>query len=62
MTQEEIETVPDAEKAVYVWPEWFTQKDWSQYKSDARTWAFLFQQLPTPIGDELAAVVDKAAK
>lgn len=32
----------------YLWPEWFTVKHWNQFKSDARSWGSLCQQLPKP--------------
>lgn len=31
----------------YLWPEWFDQKHWAQYKTKARTWASLYQQRPS---------------
>lgn len=37
----------------YLWPEWFTKKHWDQYKLNARTWASLFQQLPTPLDGDM---------
>jgi predicted phage terminase large subunit-like protein len=30
------------------WPEWFTLQHWAQFKTNARTWSALFQQLPVP--------------
>lgn len=41
------------ERGEYLWPEWFTKKHWNQYKSNARTWASLFQQLPTPLDGDM---------
>jgi predicted phage terminase large subunit-like protein len=32
----------------YLWPEWFDRRHWEQYESSPRTWASLYQQLPTP--------------
>ncbi|WP_063812040.1 phage terminase large subunit [Burkholderia cepacia] len=32
----------------YLWPEWFDRKHWAQYESNPRTWASLYQQMPTP--------------
>jgi predicted phage terminase large subunit-like protein len=32
----------------YLWPEWFTDKHWAQFRSNSRTWASLFQQRPRP--------------
>lgn len=31
-----------------MWPEWFTEKHWNQFRGEARTWGALFQQLPKP--------------
>lgn len=31
-----------------LWPEWFTEKHWAQFRPNARTWGSLFQQLPKP--------------
>ena len=31
----------------YIWPEWFDKKHWDQFKTNARTWAALYQQRPT---------------
>lgn len=36
------------EPGQYLWPEWFTQNHWAQFKSDTRTWGSLYQQLPKP--------------
>lgn len=33
-------------KGEYLWPQWFTERHWAQYKTKARTWAALYQQLP----------------
>jgi hypothetical protein len=35
-------------KGEYLWPEWFDRKHWSQYESNPRTWASLYQQMPVP--------------
>lgn len=32
----------------YLWPEWFDRKHWAQFESSPRTWASLYQQLPSP--------------
>ncbi|MCM1513219.1 MAG: phage terminase large subunit [Oxalobacter formigenes] len=32
----------------YIWPEWFDKNHWSQFEEQPRTWASLFQQLPSP--------------
>ena len=32
----------------YLWPEWFTERHWNQFRNDARTWGSLCQQLPKP--------------
>jgi predicted phage terminase large subunit-like protein len=37
----------------YLWPEWFTQKHWNQYKSNPRTWGALYQQRPSPLDGDL---------
>lgn len=37
----------------YLWPEWFTQQHWNQYKGNARTWSALYQQLPTPADGDM---------
>jgi predicted phage terminase large subunit-like protein len=37
----------------YLWPEWFTQKHWAQFKSNPRTWGALYQQLPSPLDGDL---------
>lgn len=31
-----------------LWPEWFPQSHWTPFKRNQRTWASLFQGLPTP--------------
>lgn len=31
-----------------MWPEWFTEKHWAQFRPEARTWGALCQQLPKP--------------
>lgn len=32
----------------YLWPTWFDARHWANYESNARTWASLYQQRPTP--------------
>lgn len=32
----------------YLWPEWFDEKHWGQFKRNPRTWSALFQQRPAP--------------
>jgi len=32
----------------YLWPEWFPEKHWDVPKRNGRTWASLYQQLPSP--------------
>jgi hypothetical protein len=32
----------------YLWPEWFDERHWDQFKSNPRTWYALFQQKPRP--------------
>lgn len=32
----------------YLWPEWFDARHWANYEGNARTWASLYQQRPTP--------------
>lgn len=32
----------------YLWPEWFDDRHWAQFRSNSRTWASLFQQRPRP--------------
>lgn len=32
----------------YLWPEWFTPEHFESFKAQARTWAALFQQRPSP--------------
>lgn len=32
----------------YLWPEWFDEKHWAQFKRNPRTWSALFQQRPAP--------------
>jgi predicted phage terminase large subunit-like protein len=34
-------------KGEMLWPEWFTEQHWAQYRSKPRTWAALYQQTPT---------------
>lgn len=31
-----------------LWKEWFTPQHWNQFRTDARTWGALFQQIPRP--------------
>lgn len=38
----------ERERGEYLWPEWFTQKHWDQFRHNARTWGSLCQQLPKP--------------
>lgn len=35
-------------KGEYLWPEWFDRKHWAQFENNPRTWAALYQQMPTP--------------
>ena len=42
----------------YLWPEWFDEKHWSQFQSNKRTWASLYQQLPRPMEGTLFSVED----
>lgn len=37
----------------YLWPEWFDRQHWAQFESSPRTWASLYQQLPTPAEGDL---------
>lgn len=37
----------------YLWPEWFTQQHWNKFRSNARTWGSLFQQIPSPLDGDL---------
>lgn len=32
----------------YLWPEWFPEQHWLQFKTDPRSWQSLFQQVPAP--------------
>lgn len=32
----------------YLWPEWFPESHWKQYKANPRTWTSLYQQRPRP--------------
>jgi len=32
----------------YLWPQWFDEKHWEQFRHNARTWSALYQQRPTP--------------
>lgn len=41
------------ERGEMLWPEWFTEKHWSQFRSNARTWGSLCQQLPRPADGDL---------
>jgi predicted phage terminase large subunit-like protein len=36
------------ERGEMLWPEWFTEKHWAQFRPNARTWGSLCQQLPKP--------------
>jgi len=40
-------------KGEYLWPEWFTEQHWNQYKTNPRTWGALFQQRPSPLDGNL---------
>ena len=33
-----------------LWPEWFDEKHWANFRSNSRTWVSLFQQRPSPAG------------
>lgn len=37
----------------YLWPEWFTQNHWNQYKVNPRTWGSLYQQVPSPLDGDM---------
>lgn len=37
----------------YLWPEWFDRQHWAQFEGNARAWASLFQQIPTPAEGDL---------
>ena len=37
----------------YLWPQWFDRKHWEQFENRPRTWASMFQQIPTPADGEL---------
>jgi predicted phage terminase large subunit-like protein len=41
------------QRGEYLWPEWFDRKHWSQFEQNARTWAALYQQRPTPLDGDL---------
>jgi len=32
----------------YIWPEWFPEDHWAQFKRNPRTWSALYQQRPAP--------------
>lgn len=32
-----------------LWPEWFNDRHWAQFRSNVSTWSSLFQQLPAPL-------------
>lgn len=50
----EIEHDPlGRQRGDYLWPEWFDTKHWAQFESSPRTWASLYQQLPTPAEGDL---------
>jgi len=34
----------------YLWPEWFDRQHWAQFENSPRTWASLYQQIPSPPG------------
>jgi len=36
------------QRGEYLWPEWFTQKHWDQFRNNGRTWGSLCQQIPKP--------------
>lgn len=45
----EVENDPLGRKyGEYLWPQWFDQKHWAQFKSNSRTWSALYQQMPSP--------------
>lgn len=49
--QAECETDSDPlcrKRGEMLWPEWFTEKHWAQFRSNGRTWGSLCQQLPKP--------------
>lgn len=49
--QAQCETESDPIGRAYgemLWPEWFKEQHWAQFRGDARTWGSLFQQLPKP--------------
>lgn len=41
------------QRGEYLWPEWFDRKHWAQFEQNARTWAALYQQRPTPLDGDL---------
>jgi predicted phage terminase large subunit-like protein len=41
------------ERGEYLWPEWFDRKHWAQFEANPRTWAALFQQIPSPLDGDL---------
>lgn len=41
------------QRGEYLWTEWFDRKHWSQFESNPRTWASLYQQLPAPLEGDL---------
>jgi predicted phage terminase large subunit-like protein len=50
----EVENDPlGRERGEYLWPEWFDRKHWAQFEQNARTWAALYQQRPTPLDGDL---------
>lgn len=36
------------ERGEYLWPEWFDERHWDQFKGNPRTWFALYQQKPRP--------------
>jgi predicted phage terminase large subunit-like protein len=50
----EVDNDPlDRKQGEYLWPEWFDRKHWAQFEQNARTWAALYQQRPTPLDGDL---------
>lgn len=50
----EVENDPlGRSRGEYLWPEWFDRKHWAQFEQNARTWAALYQQRPTPLDGDL---------
>lgn len=49
--QAQCETASDPlgrKQGEMLWPEWFTDKHWAQFRLNRRTWSSLFQQRPAP--------------